>query len=256
MSTTVLALLATQPAWGTVSITGGNFAYYEDFNDFETLDDLPEWTLRAAGASEDPMYLGLDDGSMNTGGAYSYGRTGSSERSFGFLPNNNLAASIIIEFRNDTSSVINEFFVSADAELWHGEASGSSTSLKFNYIVPGNDPLDRNYDGLDYHSGQAPINGAANPGPIDSVQLSDYAVDRPILPGETFLFEFFFPVASAGMDAQGIGFDNFVFAVGRFDGQPINYMENIAAVIPEPSTYAALAGAAALGLIALGRRRQ
>ncbi|MDP0500714.1 MAG: PEP-CTERM sorting domain-containing protein [Verrucomicrobiota bacterium JB022] len=257
LSLSLLALSAAASLSAAVSINSADFAYYDNFNNFAGTGAAPNWTVIGAGDSRGPGYLGRSDGTSELGGIYSYGSNG--DFSFGMLPNEGYSASIRIGFTNNLSFTIDSYYVGFDAEHWHGNNGGKASNWKFNYIDPDGSTPNRNYSNLDYTASTDVPGGAAGDMPFDTTALGLNISDRPIAAGETIYFEFYFPEQTDGYEAQGISFDNFTFAIGSLDGVTIDYMSNIAiaqlAAVPEPRTYAILAGLATLGFVAYRRKR-
>ncbi|KAF0094610.1 MAG: Outer membrane autotransporter barrel [Puniceicoccaceae bacterium 5H] len=256
LALSTLALLAAIPLSAAVSIDSGDFAYYDNFDDFSSLDDVSEWSIYGSGDSRFPVFQGQSDGTGMTGGTYSYGSNG--DYSLGFLANEGYSASMQISFTNNTSSVINEFYVSYDAEQWHSNNGGQLTEIKFNYLS--DTEANRNYSDLGYVSSEMYSSGAGGDAPFETVSNSLLISDRPIDPGETFSLEFYFPEQTDNFDAQGISFDNFSFALSEVGGESVSFEDNLQdaqmAAVPEPATYAAGLGLAALAFVGYRRRRQ
>lgn len=180
-----------------ISITSSSFSYTQDFASYSGTNlSISGWSATFTGT---PTYNGENTGSSNSGGVYSYGTSGSTERALGALrsgtPGN---ISFTVSFTNNTGFTISGFTISYDFEQWrYSNTSGftvtqtglGSTSLS-------------DLDGYGVASG---TNGTVTVTPT-SLTLS--ALE--ILDGSTFSITFTTTDVS-GAD-NGIAIDNFMLS--------------------------------------------
>jgi len=127
----------------TVSITGTNPTYTQDFNTLDTVSttssaNLPSgWAIFEYGTSTttvDNKYKG-GSGNSNTGETYSLGTSGSTERALGSLASGSNIPSFGVTFTNNTNKTISSITINYKGEQWRAGQVGRTNvdSLRFLY---------------------------------------------------------------------------------------------------------------------------
>jgi hypothetical protein len=127
----------------TVSITGTNPTYTQDFNTLDTVSttsssNLPSgWAIFEYGTSTttvDNKYKG-GNGNSNTGETYSLGTSGSTERALGSLASGSNIPSFGVTFTNNTNKTISSITINYKGEQWRAGQVGRTNvdSLRFLY---------------------------------------------------------------------------------------------------------------------------
>lgn len=210
------------------------------------LSGLDGWqAAKISGTGTSAMPFSINNGSGNSGGIHSYGPTGGTDRALGSIASGTNIPAFGVAFVNDTGSVLNKIAISFTAEFWRSSTTTQNV-LTFGYGFSGGSLTDANYlsspaalafAGLNI-VGPAPVaaNGALD-GDLSANQTSISAELSGLLwePGQA-LYLRWQDNNDVGNDA-GLALDNFTFTA-----------------IPEPTSYALLLGAAALGLAARRRR--
>lgn len=219
--------------------------------DFDTLGSaanasLPlHWRMTAAGdttvswtdaANTTVTTAQASSGSPTAGGRYNWGQT-STDRAIGFMSSSNYASpnSILAYYSNDTGSVIDQLIVAFDYERFR--VNTASATITFSHST----------DGTNWTAAPGGDSGAFSTGTstygfttlVSSLSKSVTLSSLNLAPGSAFYLRWNF--TTTGGNSQGLGLDNVSVTVSA---------------IPEPSTYAALAGAAALLGAAWHRRRR
>lgn len=193
------------------------------------------WRLTAAGTASvswsDVTHVtatthAASSGSPTSGGRYNWGQS-ASDRALGFMTSGSYASpnSILAQFANATGSVIDELSVSFDYERYR--LNTSAASVNFFYSL----------DGSAWTAASAGDSGALTTGAssydftnlVSSTTRSTTLGALNLAPGASFYLRWSFN--TNGANSQGLGLDNFSLT---------------ASAVPEPSTYAALAGTSAL----------
>jgi VCBS repeat-containing protein len=79
--------------------------------------------------------IAADDGSSGTGGLYSYGTNGSSERGLGSQPKNNTGTIYTgVLLRNDSGQAISQLYIAYTGEQWRN-GGGATQDLLFSYQI-------------------------------------------------------------------------------------------------------------------------
>ncbi|NVO21238.1 MAG: hypothetical protein HXX13_16165 [Bacteroidetes bacterium] len=133
-----------------IPVTPSSNCYYQNF-DTPTLptsgsvawtDNLtiPFWYLQrtpvSGGTGPFPVSVVADNGSINTGSAYSYGQTGSTDRALGSIGTNNSASGNYawgLQFNNTTGYTVSDFKVSYRGEQWRDGGVISFQKVSFCY---------------------------------------------------------------------------------------------------------------------------
>lgn len=243
----VLLLLPPVAVPAQVAITTLATPLIENFDSLGTsaAATLPaHWRLSAAAdgtiawsdvANFTATSVQASSGSPTTGGRYNWGQS-SSDRAIGFMtssgyqsPNNLLA-----HFSNATGSTITQVTFSFDYERYRLNTSPASISFFYSF------------DGLNWTAAGAGDSGAFSTGAsaygyatlISSSSRQVTLASLDFGPGASLYLRWQFD--TGGANSQGLALDNFSLT---------------ATAIPEPSTYAALGGAAALAVATWHRRR-
>ena len=127
----------------TVSLTGTNPTYTQDFNTLDTVSttsssNLPSgWAIFEYGTSTttvDNKYKG-GNGNSNTGETYSLGTSGSTERALGSLASGSNIPSFGVTFTNNTNKTISSITINYKGEQWRAGQVGRTNvdSLRFLY---------------------------------------------------------------------------------------------------------------------------
>ena len=264
LKTVALAGLVTSAASAQISINSTVFGYTQDFDSLTQSGTAITWTNNAsidgsaglagwhanASTTPDPFQIiGTAGASTTTGQLKSYGySTGGTDRALGTLPGDTSGAMrLAVQFVNNTAETFTGFSVSYDGEQWRSSSAvqnnnftvayqifnaGAGSISASGYIIVPELEFNTPNDGGTAQSldGNAAINRVAG----ISASISSIA----LAPGQELWIRWF-DSNSTGID-HGIAIDNFSFSVSA---------------VPEPSSFAALAGLGALGCVALRRRR-
>lgn len=175
-------------------------------------------------------------GSPTAGGRYNWGQS-AADRAIGFMTSGSFASpnSILAYFSNDTGALIDQLNVSFDYERYR--INTAAATISFSHST----------DGANWTAAPDGDSGAFSTGTnaygfatlVSSMSKSVTLTSLNLTPGSAFYLRWNFN--TTGGNSQGLGLDN---------------VSLTASAIPEPSTYAALAGAAALLGASWQRRRQ
>lgn len=186
------------------------------------------------------------NGGSSTGGTYSFGAGGSTDRAFGSLASN--ATGTIqfgVQIKNDTNKFITNFTVDYIGEQWRNGGNANSQKLTFHYSTDATSLTTGTYtaaSALDFTSPIASTsvsnldgNAAANRTTINStVNLS-----TPLAAGSSLWLRWT-DVNDANND-HGLAIDNFSFR---------------ATAVPAPSSVAVMALGGLMPVVAIARRRR
>ncbi|MEY4282028.1 MAG: hypothetical protein RLZ39_1440 [Bacteroidota bacterium] len=136
-------LLAVTTNAQTVSLTGNNPTYTQDFSTLDTVStvasaNLPNgWAIFEYGTSTttvDNKYKG-GSGNSNAGETYSLGTSGSTERALGSLASGSNIPSYGVTFTNNTNKTITSITINYKGEQWRAGQVGRTNvdSLRFLY---------------------------------------------------------------------------------------------------------------------------
>jgi len=199
--------------------------------------DLPQgWSLAEFGKHADDK-IRADDGSKSTGGIYSYGSKGSTDRALGSLRGADGTYGLFgTSFQNSSDAIINSLNLSFTGEEWRLGAQGRQDRLQFQYSLnassltsgtwlnaPQLDFLTPNTIGVGAHDGNLVVNQKQISGTINFLSIPS---------GGTFWIRWVDAPVAGGGPEDGLAVDNFSISA-----------------VPETSTW--LAGLAALGALGL-----
>jgi hypothetical protein len=254
--TLALAALAVSPLLHAqaISLAPSGATYTQDFNTLSntagsTTNNLTitGWFMTESGLGvRDNDRYAVDTGGSNTGDTYSYGSTASTDRALGSVQSGTLIASFGTAFTNNTGSTITWLTVSYTGEQWRiaNTAAARDDRLDFQYSLTATDLINGTWTDVNSLDFVSRIKTSAVAGALDGnaaanrLAISHTITDLSIAHGSTFWFRW-----------------NDLNASGADDGLAVDDFSLQASSVPEPSSYAALAGAAFLGL-ALARRRR
>lgn len=241
ISSIVFALFAAINTQAQISISALNSAVTENFNSIGTTTSLPtNWRVSPQNGGASPTWSAgvgtvtqaAHSGSPSAGGRYNWG-TSSTERSVGFMTSGSYASpnSVMAFYQNNTGSTISSVNISYDIERYRINSAAASVSMFYST------------DGTSWTS----ITGTTS---TFSTATSSYTFASPttdsksialtalsIATGTSLYLRWNFN--TTGSNSQGLGLDNVSLTA-----------------VPEPSTYAAMAGAVALLGVMVHRRRQ
>lgn len=265
------AALSLSALQGSISIPTTAFTYTQNFDSLPTAntgsftwtDDstLPGWYRRAnvntGTQTPDPDLTDLSAQGSNVGAAafYNASTASNSDRAAGFRingqPGGLKKGSLGIVFSNDTGSTITGFDLSYTGEKWYQAVN--ATTLLVQYAVLDDFATDINGDidraQADTWNDLGSLSWTVDAGPSNTwtngTSAGNFNVFDPltvsglsIAPGQELVIRW--RIAESGVTLSGLFIDDVSFG-------------NLTAV-PEPSTYALLAGLATLGLVMLRRR--
>jgi hypothetical protein len=246
---TALSLaLAPHPLRAQIAIPAFGILYSENFDSIGTSATaaLPtHWLMTAAGKStvswSDPTNVSAtthaaSSGSPTSGGRYNWGQT-ASDRAVGFMTSGSYASpnSLLVHFANATGSLIDSLDLSFDYERYR--LNSAAAAVTFFHST----------DGSTWTAATAGDSGSLTTGAstydfANLVSSNTRTVTLSALnlaPGASLYLRWNF--STNGANSQGLGLDNFGLT---------------ASAVPEPSTYAACAGIAALAGAIWHRRRR
>jgi hypothetical protein len=274
---TAAICVMTSTGFGQIVLTGSAPTYSENFDTLTRSTTAETWTNNGAttSASDSPRVVGLvgwytgsfgtttttpqiraGTGSNTAGSFYSFGASAASDRALGTMPSDTSASASMrlgVRFVNNTGFTITGFNFSYDGEQWRKASLASATN---NQYVVAYSIFDAGTGSLQSASYSANISSAEFNTPIDGGDSVSAALDgndsvnriaglsgsissTAITPGQELWIRWF-DSNSSGAD-HGIAIDNFSV--------------NFTTAIPEPSTFAALAGLGVIGLALCRRRR-
>ncbi|QYU66890.1 PEP-CTERM sorting domain-containing protein [Leptolyngbya sp. 15MV] len=231
----------TLPSQGTVPALSATTGLQISLNTHLSVTSLDGWQVaKIGGSGTSPMPFAVDAGSNISGGIFSYGAVGSSERALGSLASGSNVPAFGVWIQNSAAFSITEFTVSFDAEAWRSSTSQVNT-LAFAWGTSGGTITSANFlsdatltaFAAGDIVGPAPVtsNGPLNPPTVTSVSFTVTGLN--VAPGES-IFLRWQDVNETGNDA-GLAIDNFNFSA-----------------VPTPGTMALLGMG---GLVAARRRR-
>lgn len=260
----VLALICWRatPLIAQVSITSTGVQYSENFDigSSGTASLNTGWKVDTnasartvgtySGASSATQYAAAASmSSTATYGIYNYGNStvGSTDRAVGFLSTSNTAmksGNLYVQLLNNTASTISTWTISYDVEKYRDGTNSKGFQIQLYYSTDGSAWTSAGNNFLiQFPTADATNNGyTTTPGTTSSITAT--ALNLNISSGSSLYLAWNYSVISGTTtsSAQALGVDNFKVTA--------------ASAVPEPSTYAAIAGVFALGGVMWHRRRQ
>lgn len=239
---------------GQISLAGGTFAYSENFDGMGSGAEASPpsgWFAGATkrGGNSDATNgtlvavpsLDADSGGGTTGTNYNYGATGDNDRALGSLTSANAAGSnrvTEVRFINDTGLRITNLTIHYDGEEWRDGGTNCANQLSLHFSLDGSTFTSMGA----LFTFTAPVNGSAGAkdGNLAANRVANIGGDfaTSIDNGGTFCLRW--------VDIDDLGSD---------DGLAIDNFSMTYSVIPEPSTFALVAGGLLLFLSTQRRRR-
>ncbi|MGH7956070.1 MAG: PEPxxWA-CTERM sorting domain-containing protein [Opitutaceae bacterium] len=213
-SLTILLLTVCATQLPAVTLLQFNTPTVENFDtlDVATSSTLPAgWELVESGSSANTTY-GAGTGSSSTGNTYSFGATGSTERSLGSLRTSGVASTFGTIVTNDTGSTLTDLTIEFTGEQWRLGALGRVDRLDFGYSIDATSigtGVWLEVDALDF---TAPVTGGVT-GALDgnaagNQLLLAYTLSGLNLPSGTSMWLRWVDFDATGSD-DGLAIDNF-----------------------------------------------
>lgn len=246
IASAALAALAL-PAHAAIGIGSPSGSYAQSFDSLTSttwVNDgtLAGWNLfRTAGS----VSLIVGNGSSNTGGLYSFGSTGSTDRALGSIASGSTGANTIaVAFTNNTGVTLTGFTAGYDGEQWRNGGNTATHTLTAQY------GFGSSYASVSWLNAASSFTvsslvNTSTAGAIDGNVAGKSSglggsVATPWAAGQTLWLRWT-DIDNPGAD-HGLAIDNFSLSV--------------TAPVPEPGSLAMLlAGLATLGFVARHRRR-
>lgn len=260
----ILALALSSSAFGQVVVNSATTPYTQNFDTLASSGSatwtdnstLVGWYARTTATASITTYS-TNTGSVGTTfGLYSYGTASATDRAIGFVSTNSLTGPsgsgqnfLGLSLTNSTGSTITSFALSYDGEQWRKENNASAQALTVQYSLNATNVADSaatwtTVSGLTFTS---PIIGATTAAVLDGNATANRAsltatTSASWLNGAQLWIRW--------IDLNDSGNDH-ILAV---DNVSVSF--TAASAVPEPSTYAALAGVLALAGVMIQRRRR
>jgi hypothetical protein len=249
------ALLAAVSAQAAVSVTGPAFTYSQNFDSLASTGTTATWVNDSTLAGWSLFYVNTDvtsylvgTGSGTSGGFYSYGSAGSTDRALGSLATNgNVAAGaneyIALSLTNTSGAAFDSFTLRYDGEQWRNAGNTAAQTLTVQYgfgaTFAAVTTWNTTTSAFTFTSPVASATAAAVDGNAAGLVGSlGGTVSTTWAAGDTMWIRWT-DLNDSGND-HGLAIDNVSLSVSA---------------VPEPSTYAMLlAGVAAIGFVARRRR--
>ncbi|UPT71822.1 MAG: hypothetical protein M0D53_05815 [Flavobacterium sp. JAD_PAG50586_2] len=146
-----IALLFSAFSWGQVNIAAFGTNYTQDFNTLTTSappitwtdnSTLPGWYARTDATSPIGTNYGANNGSVNTGGLYSFGTTAAADRALGMASSNTFTGPTPgvnkgyygWRLRNTTGAAITSLTITWTGEQWRADNTNAQTLSLFYQI--------------------------------------------------------------------------------------------------------------------------
>src|SRR5688500_11203883 len=209
-----LLLAAAVTPLAAVSISQFNLPLVENFDTLANVTGsvMPTgWQFEETGSSANTTY-GAGTGSSSTGNTYSFGATGSTDRSLGGVRTSGVASTFGTFIANDTGSTITNLTFEFTGEQWRLGALGRVDRLDFGYSIDATSVSTGAWLDVDALDFTAPVTngvtGALDGDAAVNQQLVSYTITGLNLPNGTSLWLRWVDFDAAGSD-DGLAIDNF-----------------------------------------------
>ena len=220
-------------ATAQVSLTGG--AYTQDFNTLANSGTtnvltITGWQLTetGGGARDNEQYAG-DNGASNSGDAYSYGSTASTERSLGGLQSGTLIPVIGANFTNNTGGTITQLQISYTGEQWRLGTLGREDRMDFQYSLNATSLATGTWVDVNSLDFIAPVTtgtvGALNGNVSPNQTIITFSITGLSIPNGTSFFIRWLDFNASGSD-DGLSVDDFSLTPTSSGGGGINLSVN------------------------------
>jgi hypothetical protein len=183
----------------------------EDFNSLSntgTSGVLPTgWRIAESGTNANSLYS-AGTGSSNTGDTYSFGLTGSNQRTLGGLLSGALVPNYGARFLNNTGSTVASITINFTGETWRVGTTGRPDKIDFQYSTNANSVTTGtwiNIDSLDYQNVSQSVMSS---GSVLHSALENYTFDGLSIPAGAFFWIRWVDADVTGAD-DGIGVNDF-----------------------------------------------
>jgi hypothetical protein len=209
-----ILLAAAVTPLAAVSISQFNTPLVENFDVLATATGsiMPAgWQFEESGSSANTTY-GAGTGSSSTGNTYSFGATGSTERSLGGLRTSGVATTFGTLVTNDTGSTITDLAIDFTGEQWRLGALGRIDRLDFGFSTDATSIGTGTWLDVDALDFTAPttsgVTGALDGDAAENQMLVSHTITGLNLPNGTSLWLRWVDFDATGSD-DGLAIDNF-----------------------------------------------
>jgi uncharacterized protein len=195
--------------------------YTQDFNALAstgtTNTALPGgWFLAESGTNANGQYV-ADNGNSNSGNVYSYGATGSPDRSFGTLRSSSLVPIIGAVFVNNTGATLTSLDISYVGKQWRLGTDGREDRLDFQYSTTASSLTASSgwtdVDQLDFRSPTTSVAGPKDGNDQDNQTAINYTLTGLSVANGATVWLRFVDVDASGAD-DGLAIDDFALTPG------------------------------------------
>jgi hypothetical protein len=191
------------------SVSNLNTPLVETFDSYGGTASPTNWNVTITGNN----FRGQGTGSSNTGGVWSYGATGSTERALGYLPSSTSSAFTgVANYVNNSTSTINALTIAYNFEQWRftGAASSNRTNgFVVSYSIDGGAYQSLSDLGFAVNGGASASSGSPTETPLTTT-ISSLSID----PGHTFSIKFVGDRGTGGGSSQGVAIDDLSVTAG------------------------------------------